>query len=149
MSAPGPCWRCGNPGVRTVAASSYCSTHLAELYRSYNPEVWALNGVGLPVGRMRPEFGPLIEDLQCCACGATWSAVAGDRCGWCRASRERLIAHQRDLLLRRPEVASTDNEEATLLAWGDRLKDAVTAGIVTKDEAARAWRRAVRDVVAA
>ncbi len=144
MSAPGLCCRCGSAGVRTVAADSYCSTHLAELYRSYNPEVWALNGVGLPIGRMRPEYGPMIEDLECIACGAGWSSVAGARCEWCRASRERLIAHQRDLLLKVPD----DRREATLLAWGDRLKDAVTAGIVTKDEAARAWRRAVRDVAA-
>lgn len=143
MSAPWPCWRCGLPGARNCGSRGYCGTHLAELLRTFNPAIWTTNGVGLPLGRMRPEFGPMMEDLQCVACGATWSGVAGTHCEWCRATRERIIAHQRDLVLRVPDVDEDQHADQVLYAWGERLETAVSAGIVTRDEAARAWRRGV------
>jgi len=50
------------------------------------------------------------------------------------------LDHQREIMLKRPD----SNDEATLLAWGRRLRIAAQAGIVTPDEARRAWKRAVR-----
>jgi hypothetical protein len=140
---PWPCWRCGAVGSRNVGSHGYCGTHLAELFRTFDPGVWAMNGVGLPVGRLRPEFGPCMEDLECIACGAGWSGVAGDRCEWCRSAREAVTAHQRELVLRVPDVGDHEHADEVLYAWGQRLETAVAAGVVSRDEAARAWRRAV------
>ncbi|MDO8363051.1 MAG: hypothetical protein Q7V88_09145 [Actinomycetota bacterium] len=47
------------------------------------------------------------------------------------------------MLLTVPEVAEGDEVDRVLTAWGERLRLAVDAGIVTRDEATRVWRRAV------
>ena len=144
MRPPERCWRCNAPAVQSKGTRDYCGTHLAELLRGFDPSIWAANGVGLPCGLLRPEYGPLVEDLRCVACGAGWAGLAGDPCEWCRRSREVLIDHEHDLVLQVPEVA----DESSLTVWGDRLRRAVDAGIIERREAERAWRRAVRHVAA-
>lgn len=135
-----PCWRCGATSSRAVGTRGYCSTHLAELLATFDPAVFALGGSGLPCGAQRPELGPAVEDLRCVACGATWAGLAGELCAWCVRSRQALLDHERDLLLRLPDEL---DDERVVLAWGDRLRRAVDVGLVTKPEAERVWRRAV------
>lgn len=150
--APWPCSTCGQAGVRNVGVKGYCGEHLARLFRTFTHEVWQLNGVGLQAGVLRPEFGPLMADLECIACRATWVGVPGDACAYCRRHRALLIEHQRDLLLRQPPHPSDEDTaplDQRLMAWGERLRCAVLSGLVTRDEAQQAWRRAVDNVVAA
>lgn len=135
-----PCWRCSGTGSRNVGTRGYCGDHLAELLATFDPDVFALGGLGLPCGAHRPEFGPVVQDLRCCSCGAGWVGLAGESCVWCARSRQVLIAHEHDTLLRPPE----SDDERVVLAWGERLRRAVDVGILTKQEAERAWRRAVR-----
>lgn len=142
MRAPGSCWRCGTPGVRSIGVRDYCGVHLADLMHSFDPGLWATNGIGLPCGLQRPEYGPLVEDLRCIACGAGWCGIAGERCEWCRAHREHLIAHQRSVLLTVPEVAEGAAADEVLTAWGERLRRGVEVGVILRDEAERVWRRA-------
>ena len=143
MRPLGPCSRCGAPGVRSLGVDDLCGSHLAELLSTFAPSVWAFNGLGLPAGRQRPDLGPSVEELRCIACGATWCGLAGDRCAFCRRSAEHLAAHTRAMLLAVPEVADGANADDVLRAWGARLRRGVDAGVVTRDEAERTWKRAV------
>jgi len=53
------------------------------------------------------------------------------------------------MLLRRPEIDPDHGEADTvMMAWGERLQRAVTAGVLSRHEAERAWRRAVHHVAA-
>lgn len=145
MTAPlWPCWKCGGAGSRNLLRLGYCSTHLAELFAGFDPAIWSMHGVGLPCGALRPEHGPAVEDLRCVACGATWVGLAGEPCTWCQRSRDVLVAHEHDMVLRVPEQAN----ERTLTTWGERLRRAVDTQIITRAEAERAWRRAVHHVAA-
>ena len=143
-TAPWPCSRCGTPGVRNIAASAFCGTHLTELFDTFDPSIWAANGVGLPRGLERPEYGPGNADLTCVACGASWVAVPGDPCPFCGRSRELLAEHQRSLLIRPPDIdAKHQSYDTVMMAWGERLKRAVDAGVLTRTQAQAAWRRGV------
>lgn len=123
-----------------------------------------MNGVGEIVGQRRPEYGPDVYDLAC-DCGATWSGGPGTPCPWCVAAAERQRHEQRRLLLFPPwlrdggprydELAEIDRRiwDATrgqtrdadsLRAWGERLARAVTAGLITADEAEAAIARSER-----
>ena len=145
-AAPWPCYRCGSVGVRNVGARGYCGTHLAELLDSFDPIIWQANGIGLARGRMRPDLGPSIADLTCTACRAGWAAVPGTPCLFCRDERERLVRFQRQMLLTAPADEPT---ESAFMAWRHHLRLAVDAGLLTRDEASAAWRKAVKHVRAA
>lgn len=106
-------------------------------------------GIGQPCGLMRPEFGPGVCGLACAVCEATWAGFAGEACPWCTASAQRQQEHQAALVLQPPDTARDDTtHETRMLAWGQRMKRAVDAGIITTDQARRAWRRATRKAVA-
>ena len=62
-----PCHRCGAPGVKNLGARGWCGRHLAGLYARFDPAVFRLNGVGLPAGVNRPEYGPDACELRCVA----------------------------------------------------------------------------------
>jgi hypothetical protein len=126
MTAPWPCWKCGERGYRNLGRRGYCPTHLGELYRTFDPVVFDLTGFGLP--------------LTCVACGATWAGLPGEACDHCRRSHAAMFEHQRALLLNPP----SDGDERELVAWADRLDVAVTAGIVTPEAAEKAVRLVVR-----
>ena len=136
------CSTCGNPGVRDLGKDGYCGEHLTDLYLTFS--VFKDGGVGLPDGQMRPEYGPLIQELLCCRCGATWAGVPGDPCGWCQRSLEIQREHQADLVLQAPDV---DPDDVTLNArfegWRKRLSIAVEAELISATKAENAWRRAV------
>lgn len=92
-----PCHQCGNPGVRNLGLEGWCPIHLGELYATFDPVVFALNGVGLQSGLHRPEYGPLYYDLTCCACGATWAGVPGESCQWCDRQYELMLKYQAEI----------------------------------------------------
>jgi hypothetical protein len=133
---------CGNPGVRQLGTDGYCAHHLIELYATFGPEAWVDGGLGLPTGPLRPEYGPLEQDLTCCCCGATWTGVPGDACWWCQRSREIQLEHQIDLLLTPPDIDPDDiRYEARITAWAQRLARGVVAGLITEQQANHATRR--------
>ena len=125
-----------------------CGSHLAELLTTFAASVWAFNGLGLPAGRVRADLGPSVEELRCIACGATWCGLAGDRCDWCRRGAVHLAAHTRAMLLAVPDVPDGGAADDVFRAWGGRLRRGVDAGVITRPEAERAWRRAVGHVAA-
>lgn len=133
-----PCHKCGNPGAKNLGTQGWCSTHLAQLYATFDPAIWRLDGgIGLPNGQQRPEIGPAMEDLECCACGARWVGTAGEQCTWCMRARLATITHQARLALAPPNTT----EELALKAWNARMRTAIDAGIITKDQARQAWKR--------
>ena len=141
---PLPCNECGAAGIRNLGADGYCGTHLAALYRGFDPVVWVDGGVGLPDGLQRPEYGPGIEDLACCRCGASWAGICGDACGWCQRSFEIQREHQAELVVRAPSVDPEDmTVDARFEGWRRRLAVAVEADLITSTKAESAWRRAI------
>lgn len=145
------CRHCGNPGVHNLGAHGYCAEHLSRLYRTFAEDIWQANGVGLASGRLRPEYGPLMADLECIACRASWVGVPGDPCLWCRDHRDRLLRYQRELVLRVPTSSDDDLTplDHRLRAWAGRLRRAAEVGLITRDEAELAWQRARHRAVAA
>ncbi len=148
-SAPWPCSTCGAPGVRNVFASGYCPAHLAELYRTFSPAVWKLQGVGVQDGPRRPDIGPEYAELRCVACDATWVGGLFERCPWCARQLELLQRCAAETVLTPPDVDPDDRRRTFRLeAWADRLAVAVEAGTVTRDEALAVWQREVGRVAA-
>jgi hypothetical protein len=146
VSPPWPCSTCGAPGVRNVFARGYCAAHLSELYCKFSAEVWALDGIGLQSGARRPDHGPEMADLTCVACGAGWVGPLGERCSWCIDAAERQRRWQAEMTLTPPEVDPADRTyDDRMKAWAQRLERAVKAGLIDRDRADRAWRRAVTD----
>ena len=102
---------------------------------------------GIPAGQMRPEYGPAIQELACNNCAATWAGIVGDPCWWCQDSLERQHGYQIELLLRAPEVDPDDETyDDRMWAWAQRLKNAVDTDLITRDEAERKYRLAMRRV---
>jgi hypothetical protein len=75
--------------VRNVGTHGYCSACLGALFATFDPVVFADNGVGLLSGAMRDEYGPGVGDLTCNHCDARWVGTPGERCVWCRSRRHR------------------------------------------------------------
>ena len=146
---PWRCSTCGAPGIRNVFARGYCPAHLAELYRTFSPAVWKLQGVGVQDGPRRPEVGPEYAELICIACGATWIGALFERCDWCAEALERVTSYQAELVLEPPDVDRDDQRYVVRLeAWAARLAIAVQAGLVDEDKARRVWDREVGHAVA-
>ena len=139
-----PCNICNQPGVRNVGTEGKCARHLAELYATFDPMVFRLQGIGLP--------GVSTDDslLTCTACEATWHGYAGEHCYYCARSRRIQLEHQAELVLDPPDVDPADiTYEQRMSAWGERMQTAVTAGLITDTEAQTAWSRQVGHVTAA
>lgn len=115
-------------------------------------------------GRPRPDFGPGYVE-RACRCGASWIGGADDSCWWCAQALKRQLADQRKDLLwpawmvgqgpRYDELAPIDRRvwDATrgivrgadsVRSWARRLAEAVTAEVITEDEARAALTRAKR-----
>ena len=104
---------------------------------------------GIPCGLQRPEYGPAIQDLACNACGATWAGIAGEPCYWCQEGLERQQGYQAELLLRPPDVDPADaNYDQRMEAWVERMIVGADAELITRQQADRAWRRAIRKAAA-
>lgn len=141
MSDRWPCSTCGADGVRDIGSRGYCGAHLVELLRSFDPAAFSI-GVGLSCGRLRPDMGTTMEDLQCLRCQATFTGVAGAHCWWCRRAGEILLEHQADLVLAPPDVDRDEARyEGAMTAWARRLAVAVRAGIVSERQARSVWER--------
>ena len=139
---PWPCSTCGAPGVKNLGTSGHCSQHLADLYRSFDPAVFKVNGIGLQSGVMRPDFGPTAAELECVACDATWTGPIGERCPYCDRHRELLLRYQAELVLTPPEIEpDAGRYDSAMAAWARQLAHAVTAEIVTEQDARRALER--------
>lgn len=147
-----PCDECARQGrstagVRNLGAEGFCAAHLVALYATFGPEAWVDGGVGLQSGPARPEYGPLEYDLTCCCCGAGWTGIPGDPCGWCQRGREIQLDHQADLLLHAPDVDQDDDlYQSRMKGWADRMIIGVTAGLITARQAETAWTRNVKAV---
>ena len=103
-----------------------------------DPET-ARESVGLPCGRRCPEYGPSIQELECCNCGATWAGIAGDPCGWCEDALERQRGYQAELLLTPPDVHPDDATYSDrMAAWAERMAVGIAAGLITEQQARRA-----------
>lgn len=138
---PWSCGICGAPGVRNIGISGWCPVHLAELYATFDPAVFQVPGVGLQVGQAHRELGPLHADLCCTVCGATWVGVVGEPCMFCEARLTATRDHQRELLLRPPDVRrEARNYEAVMRAWLDRLTTGYECGLIERNEALNAYR---------
>lgn len=134
-----PCNMCGLPAVRKLADRSYCATHASEIFRTFDPIVWGLDGgIGLFVGARDDGMA----DVVCSACQATWVGVPFERCGYCAAHLERALRWAAQDVLKPPQNQSGD----AMRAWARRMAAAVREGVVTGDRANAAWRREVRRV---
>lgn len=143
------CTRCGGPGVRNLGRDSYCAWHLEQLYKSFDPAVFAYRGVGLQEGPTLPEYGPAIATLRCNACDATWIGLPGETCAWCQDAYRRMLDWQTEVVLRPPDVDRDDVRHVVALeAWAERLWTAVTAGIIDRRQAETALRREARAIAA-
>lgn len=99
-------------------------------------------GTGIKDGPHRPDFGAGWANLTCDTCGATWVGPIGETCEWCATDQENQQRWQAEKLLA-PELPDPADVRypASFLAWGERLARAVTAGLVTKTQAADTYRR--------
>ena len=83
--------------------------------------------------------------LQCDQCDATWVGPDGEPCPWCIDALDHMRQWQAELTLTPPDTDVDDrNRPDTLKAWAQRLAVAVKAELITRQEAERAWKRAVR-----
>lgn len=99
-------------------------------------------GQGFQVGPLRPDYGDEWADLQCDQCAATWTAPIGAVCPWCLDAEQRQRQWQAELVLKAPEVDRDDRTRpGVITAWGQRLANAVKAGLVTEQQARTAWER--------
>lgn len=139
---PWNCDTCGLPGYRNVGSRGYCVTHYEALVRTFKPETFALNGIGLTAGCLRPDYGEHYAELECIACAATWIGLPADPCPWCARRRANQEQWQHDLLLDPPEIDPADADRpARLKAWADRLARGIEIGIITAAEARAALDR--------
>lgn len=145
-----PCHACNAPAVRDVAVDSYCADHLAALYATFDPAVFAYNGRGRRCGTVRPEYGHHAAELECNACGATWVGNPGDPCGYCPRILVAVTEHQADLVLIPPDVDPDNANAADIYAkWADRLAVAVEAGLITEGVAKSRLAKEVARVIRA
>lgn len=131
-----PCDRCGGPGVRNVGTRGYCWQHAGELFARFNAFT-GVPGIGLPTGLPN---SPGVGRLECSACEATWIGTIGEACDWCQRHLDRLHRDEAEMVLTPP----TDRNEASMVAWAQRMHTAAAAGLVSTDEARRAYDKAVR-----
>lgn len=82
--------------------------------------------------------------LQCDQCGATWVGPNGESCDWCQTALEHMRQWQAELVLTAPDCDPQDQRHPdAMIAWQERLANAIRAGIITKHDASRVWKRAV------
>ena len=102
-----------------------------------------MTGHGYPAGPARTDWPEGYYDLACDTCQASWVGPEGDPCEWCQTSLDHMRLWQAELTLTPPD---TDPDDITrpdaLKAWQNRLTVAITAGIITNQQAERAWDRA-------
>ena len=153
--------KCGEFAVDTLrrGTTPHCYDCFADLIEGFGAAAWnPLDGYGVQLGALAPEHGADFAHLRCSSlrCAATWVGRPGEPCGYCRNRRyvlddateaedaERAI---RDHILTPPlryQAESRPDYAHRLNEWGRRMNRAVQAGIISKAEAMKAWREAVR-----
>jgi hypothetical protein len=109
----------------------------------------ALDGHGQQAGILRPEYGDGWAELTCDECDATWVGPIGEACNWCATALDNMRKWQAEKVLLCPEVDVEDERYVGVMeAWGQRLHVAVTAGLVTADQARLTYERATKRRVA-
>jgi hypothetical protein len=132
--------------VKNLGSRGYCAAHLADFYRRcISPETWAWRGagLGLPITPIDDEGFAILE---CSACRATWAGAPFTDCSWCIEAAARQRQWQAELVLQPPGIiGGMANREypGVMSGWADRLANAVKAGLISRQQAERAWRRAV------
>jgi hypothetical protein len=109
-------------------------------------------GVGRPTGRpqitetfddgstLHPD--PDVEWLQCDTCQAGWLGEPDMDCPWCLKAIVDMRQWQAELVLRPPDIDIDDaTRPGVIQGWGERLANAVKAGIVDPNKAKKAWER--------
>lgn len=143
------CTRCPTDATATIGVEHYCSEHHAAILDPIRARVITpidTEGHGHQTGPLRPDWGQGWADLTCTTCQATWTGPIGEPCHWCQQANDLMIAHHVEAVLTPPETDPHDtNRRASLAAWLDRMMVARNAGLITRDEAERAWQRATRD----
>ena len=140
------CEQCDGLAERSLCGVPYCETCREVILAPIRVEV---NGRGRPDGfsgvgramRAAPESGPGRYSLQCDVCGATWTGLVGEACGWCDRLYEVTVQHQAEILLSPDLPDGGPRFDAAVSAWMERLAVAVKAGIVDPDAARRAVER--------
>ena len=154
----GTCARCPAQAVRTLGMAALCggcaerilAPIRARVLERDGPRVLPATtkggGVGRQVGPLRLDYGPSgWADLCCDQCGATWTGRIGTACSWCDERIDRQWDDQRKLVLTPPDVDPDDRTyDAVTGAWVDRMAIAIEAGIISREEATRAYERGAR-----
>ncbi len=144
----GSCDQCGRTALTTLGNQELCLGHYSKIVGPIRERIVdqvGSVGVGALHGALRSEYGPLVGDVRCTTCSATWTGLVGDACGWCQTAHQLGIEHQADILLRGPDVDPADRRHAgSIAAWSERLARGVEAGIITAEQADRARNRGAR-----
>jgi hypothetical protein len=105
----------------------------------------ALDGHGQQTGILRPEYGDGWADLTCDECDATWVGPIGEPCNWCATALDNMRKWQAEKVLEAPDVDVDDERyEGVMLGWRERLRVAVTAELISDQQARNAWERVKR-----
>lgn len=84
---------------------------------------------------------------RCDACGAQWDRQEGDECRWCADLLQNMQQWHAEQSLQAPDVDPDDiTYDGVMRGWAERLAVAVEAGLITRQKAETAWKRATRDV---
>jgi len=147
-----PCHACDAPGLKNLGTRGYCEAHLEAFLGPIRWRImdgYGLSGVGRLRGVLRPEYGPLVGDLECTTCKATWTGQVGMACEWCEQQLAYAQRFQAELLLTIPDInAAHKNYEGSMRGWAERLQRGVEAGLIADADASRAWGKAVQNVAA-
>jgi hypothetical protein len=123
-----------------MAISYWCESCWSEIRdRVILPE--GFDGVGRAIAP-RLDWGEQFHDLECDQCEAEWVGRDGEQCQFCAGLYARLLAEQKQLVLR-PELpdAADPRRSSAERAWAERLATSVTAGIVSERDARWALER--------
>lgn len=137
------CSRCGQPATKAIATTDFCDTchhnFLQPLRDKHQPPT--LHGTGKPIG---PTNGPHTQ-LQCNQCNATWTGTPNEPCNYCAHQYQYALRWQAELTLTPPDIDPDDiNRDNTLNEWGQRLRRAVQAEIITLQQAQHTWSKATQ-----
>jgi hypothetical protein len=148
----GTCARCPAQAVRTLGMAALCGDCVERILAPIRARVLerdmlqeTTHGRGRQFGIMRPEYGPLCANLRCDQCSAGWVGNPGDPCWWCWRRYQSIVEETTALALTPPDVDPDDRTyDAVMGAWVDRMAVAIEAGIITREEATRAYERGAR-----
>jgi len=146
------CDRCVAEATTSLAAARLCAPCKEAILAPIRARVLeremleeTTHGRGRQFGLLQPEYGPLCADLRCDQCSATWVGNPGDPCWWCWDRNRKTLDWHAQAMLTPPDYDPDDRNYTNVMgAWIDRMAVAVEAGIITREEATRAYQRGAR-----